>query len=79
MLFCFKKSGNLTITCLYRSAQNITHKQKNAEVSKVDYFAFLEKRSEAFRFSTLHSWKDTPPTAQLVVFVSGVISLCYKF
>ena len=58
---------------MYRSAQNITHKQKNAEVSKVDYFTFLEKRSEAFRFSTLHSWKVTPPTAQLAVFMFQVL------
>jgi hypothetical protein len=40
--------------------------QKKAEMSKTDSFAFLEKRSDAFRFSTSHSWKDTPTLAQSV-------------
>jgi uncharacterized protein (UPF0276 family) len=40
--------------------------QKKAEVSKTNSFVFLEKKSDAFRFSTSHSWKDTQTPAQSV-------------
>jgi hypothetical protein len=69
----FKSSGYCTISCLYKSAQKRKYTQKKAEVSKTDSFAFLQKRSDAFVFSTLHSWKDMPTSAQSVVFMFQVL------
>ena len=69
----FKSSGYRTTSCLFKSALDRIQYHWKAEDTKTDYFAFFDRRSDTFRKSTSHSWKDTPALAQWVVFLFQVL------